>query len=54
MAETDTAVSFYTHGTGASKALHSWRYLGKAAQAYHCLGCDLRVTKGDLKGATDA
>ena len=36
------------------KSLHVWQYLGRVSQAYRCTGCLLRVTKGELKGATDA
>jgi len=44
--------NYWTHGTPAQP--HSWRYLGKRAQAYHCGVCDMRVSKPELKGATDA
>jgi len=33
---------------------HDWDYKGKIAQAYVCRDCDLRVTKRELKEATDA
>lgn len=46
--------NFWTHTTGAGAAPHQWRYLGKVAQAYHCVVCDLRVSKAKLKRETDA
>lgn len=46
--------SYYTHGTGDARRAHAWRYLGKAAQGYMCMECELRVTKVALKAATDA
>jgi len=33
---------------------HHWSYLGKDAQAYQCDECAARITKSDLKEATDA
>lgn len=33
---------------------HEWAYLGRKAQAYVCLSCELKVTKNALKEATDA
>jgi len=50
---TDT-VNYWTHGEGPNREGHQWRYLGKKAQAYHCVVCQLRATKADLKAATDA
>ena len=52
--ETEEKVNYWTHGTGAAKQPHQWRYLGRLKQAYHCVVCDLRVTKAALKAATDA
>jgi len=46
--------NYYTHGTGAAKAPHAWRYMGRVAQAYICTVCQLHVSKADLKAATDA
>jgi len=37
----------------APRPLHSWLYHGKRNQTYHCQTCGLRMTKDDLKGATD-
>jgi len=51
---TTETINYWTHGTGNGKRPHAWRYLGKVAQAYMCMECELRVTKGELKGATDA
>jgi len=51
---TAETVNYWTHGTGSAVRPHEWRYLGKVAQAYHCVVCQLRVTKADLKAATDA
>jgi len=51
---TTTAVNYWTHGTDANPRSHEWRYLGRAAQAYRCAICQLQVTKGELKAATDA
>jgi len=47
-------INYWTHGTGAGQRPHEWRYLGRKAQGYHCTVCQLRVSKADLKGATDA
>ena len=33
---------------------HQWSYLGKEAQAYQCDACASRITKIDLKEASDA
>jgi len=52
-AEADVKFSYFTHGTGAGRRAHVWRYLGKSAQAYMCMECELRVTKIALKAATD-
>lgn len=46
-------VNLWTHGTGAAKRPHEWRYLGRAKQAYHCVICQLKVTKAELKAGTD-
>ena len=51
---TSEDINYWTHGTAANPRPHEWRYLGKAKQAYHCPVCQLRVSKADLKGATDA
>lgn len=47
-------VNYWTHGPATNKRPHEWRYLGRVAQAYQCAVCELRVSKGDLKEATDA
>ncbi len=47
-----TAVNYWTHGD--PPAAHAWRYLGKTLKIYHCVVCDLRVSKADLKANTDA
>jgi len=52
--ETTAAANMFTHGTGAARRVHEWRYLGRVAQAYICSVCQLRVTKQALKEATDA
>lgn len=52
--EADTKVNYYTHGTGAAQRPHEFRYLGRAAQGYQCMVCQLRVSKADLKANTDA
>jgi len=51
---TAETVNYFTHGTGNARRPHVWRYLGKVAQAYHCIECDLRVSKVQLKENTDA
>lgn len=51
---TEEKINYYTHGSGTARRSHSWRYLGRGAQAYMCMECELRVTKGALKEATDA
>jgi len=51
---TTEKINYWTHGTAANPQLHQWRYLGRRAQAYHCVVCDLRVSKADLKENTDA
>jgi len=38
----------------SSGGRHNWEYKGKLAQAYVCIDCDLRVSKSELKEATDA
>lgn len=50
----ELAINYYTHGDGAAVAPHTWRYQGRVAQAYICIVCQLRVTKRELKEATDA
>jgi len=47
-------INYWTHETPAGTEAHQWRYLGKTLQTYHCVVCQLRVTKADLKEATDA
>ena len=47
-------VNYWTHGEGVNERPHEWRYLGRVAQMYMCIVCQLRVTKADLKEATDA
>lgn len=49
-----TEVNYWTHGTDANPRPHEWRYLGRREQVYHCMVCQLRVTKGELKANTDA
>ena len=49
---TETA-NYWTHGSGAAKRPHNWRYLGKD-NGYHCIECDMRCSKRELKEATDA
>jgi len=51
---TTETVNYYTHELGDGRRAHVWRYLGKGAQAYMCMECELRVTKAELKAATDA
>ncbi len=51
---TTEKINYWTHGTAANPQVHQWRYLGKRIAVYHCVICDLRVTKNELKGATDA
>jgi len=50
----DPKINYYTHGTGAARRAHAWRYMGKRSQSYICMECELRVTKRELKEATDA
>ena len=45
--------NYKVHSTPQGPQPHAWRYLGRVAQAYECLNCELRVTKAELKGATD-
>ncbi len=52
--ETTTRSNYWTHGTAANRQPHQWRYLGRKLQTYHCIVCDMRVTKATLKEATDA
>ena len=52
--ETVEQDNLLTHGTGANRRPHEWRYLGRVAQAYRCTTCQLQVTKAQLKAATDA
>ena len=49
---TDAIINYWTHGDPPQA--HEWRYLGRKLQSYHCVICDLRVSKAALKGATDA
>ena len=51
---TTETVNYWTHGPANNERPHEWRYLGKLTQAYHCTVCQLRVTKAELKKATDA
>jgi len=51
---TSESINYWTHGAAANPQAHEWRYLGRLSQTYHCVVCDLRVTKAALKGATDA
>lgn len=51
---TTEEINYWTHGTGDALRPHEWRYLGKKAQMYHCVVCQLRVTKAALKEHTDA
>ena len=51
---TTAAIDYWVHGPATDKRPHEWRYLGRVAQAYQCGVCQLRVSKADLKGATDA
>jgi len=51
---TTKAVNYWTHDVGAGPMPHLWAYQGRKAQAYRCVVCQLRVSKADLKGETDA
>jgi len=51
--EAEVKDTLWTHGTGAAKRPHEWRYLGRVAQAYVCVVCQLRTSKAALKEATD-
>ena len=52
---TEKAVDYRFCATGVKKGeRHHWIYKGKVSQIYECWNCALRVTKVDLKGATDA
>jgi len=51
---TSEPVNYWTHGSGNAKRAHAWRYLGRVSQTYMCVECELRVTKSELKAATDA
>ena len=33
---------------------HQWTYLGEKSQLYSCFLCAVRISKQELKGATDA
>jgi len=52
--EVGEKVDYWVHGPATNRRPHEWRYLGKVAQMYHCIICQLRVSKAALKGATDA
>ena len=52
--ESSSGSGYLTHGEGKDRAPHEWRYLGRVAQTYLCTICQLRVSKSDLKAATDA
>lgn len=52
--EAETKDNLWTHGTGAAKRPHEWRYLGRIKQEYMCTICQLRVSKRELKEGTDA
>jgi len=47
-----TTINYWTHGD--PPRAHEWRYLGRVHQKYHCVVCDLRVGKAELKANTDA
>lgn len=50
-----TLINYYTHELGNNgRTAHVWRYLGKKAQGYQCMECELRVSKAALKEHTDA
>lgn len=49
-----TEIDYWVHDTTVGPKPHQWRYLGRVAQAYQCILCQLRVTKSELKAATDA
>ena len=49
--EADIMRSFWRCESGEK---HDWEYMGKTAQVYRCRGCQLRVTKAEMKQATDA
>ena len=51
---TTKTIDYWSHGTDANPRPHEWRYLGRVAQAYHCVGCQLRVSKAEMKANTDA
>jgi len=51
---TTREINYWTHETREGTEAHQWRYLGKTLQTYHCVVCQLRVSKADLKGNTDA
>jgi len=46
--------SYWVHGSANNRQPHQWRYLGRKAQAYHCIVCDMRASKAALKENTDA
>ena len=51
---TELESNLYTHKFGTAVTAHSWRYEGRKKQSYICMVCQLKVTKGELKEATDA
>jgi len=51
---TTEKLNYWTHGPATNKQPHEWRYLGRIAQTYQCRVCEMRVTKAELKGATDS
>ena len=51
---TSETESIWTHGTGVAKRPHEWQYLGRVAQSYRCVVCQLTVGKSELKAKTDA
>jgi len=52
--EKSVTINYWTHETPAGVLPHQWEYLGRKAQGYRCVICQLRVTKSELKVATDA
>jgi len=51
---TTETINYWTHGTGVNQRPHEWRYLGRFAQEYHCVVCQLRVSKAALRENTNA
>ena len=49
---TPAVINYWTHGD--PPVVHQWRYLGKPLRMYHCVVCNLRISKGELKENTDA